>query len=152
MKLLKLHLTQIFTIAFLLIALTVTTSINAQNKITSDILLPSWQRPDSVMMINLTDVTASAEVTNSIIGEIYKSIPDTSVLSGYMNQFVKYTETKDTLISELASIDSVVLGTRSIQNYLNRLEVLKSRHSKLGSDLQSTTKDLQQKYNRIKDR
>ena len=134
---------------FLLVLMLLTQTVSSQYQITTDMLDVTWQMPDSVMKINLTDITSSAEATSTIITETHKSIPDTAVRSGYIDRFNKLSDTKDTLYSHLAEIDTLVLGSRAVQNYQGRLDILKTQFSKLGEEVQATTKDLQQKYIRV---
>ena len=76
-----------------IVTLSIPFSISAQIKITTEILEHTWQKPDTVIKIILTDVTSSAEATTTIINEIHKGIPDSLILPGYLERFEKFTET-----------------------------------------------------------
>jgi len=76
----------IFVVLFLAVFLAWTSNSTSQTIITTEVLEPIWSVPDTILPISGTEITSSAEATNTIISEVSGQLPDSVLLSDISNR------------------------------------------------------------------
>ncbi|MCK5766134.1 MAG: mechanosensitive ion channel [Bacteroidales bacterium] len=122
--------------------LMITTKVNAQGNITTSILEPIWEVPDTIIPIDATDIISSAETSSTILSEVSKSLPDSALMADYSNRLAEVIGIIDTIYIELEGYDQEDVGYRLHQNYKNQLTLLQSSIKSLKNDLDKKSKEL----------
>ncbi|MBE9483236.1 MAG: mechanosensitive ion channel [Bacteroidetes bacterium] len=120
----------------------ITTKVNAQGNITTSILEPIWEVPDTIIPIDATDIISSAETSSTILSEVSKSLPDSALMADYSNRLAEVIGIIDTIYIELEGYDQEDVGYRLHQNYKNQLTLLQSSIKSLKNDLDKKSKEL----------
>jgi len=85
--------------------LLITSQANAQSNITTAILEPIWEVPDTIIPIDATDIISSAEASSTILSEINKSLPDSALMADYSIRLTGIIGIIDTIYIELEEYD-----------------------------------------------
>lgn len=133
-------------LALLLTVFIIPSWIQAQSKITVGILDPIWEVPDTIVPIDVTDITSSAEASLSISEEILKTLPDSSVLAKYQNKTLELESKLDSITADLEQYDLDEVGTGLLQNNISQATTLQSAYTNLRSDLEKRTKSIQKQW------
>jgi len=122
--------------------LLITSQANAQSNITTAILEPIWEVPDTIIPIDATDIISSAEASSTILSEINKSLPDSALMADYSIRLTGIIGIIDTIYIELEEYDPEYVGYRLHQHYKNQLTLLQSSIESLKNDLDKKSKEL----------
>jgi len=124
----------------------ISSQTSAQQKITVGILDPIWAPPDTILPIDATEITNSAEASLSIADEIYKGFPDSALMARYANDLIDFEESLDSLQREIEQHNLEEIGSGMVQNYISQLTILQSSFAGVKSELEKTTKKLQSNW------
>lgn len=135
----------VFVTTFCLL-LAITSKSYSQTEISTNILESIWVAPDTILPIEATEITNSAEATTTIISEINKSLPDSSLLASYESTLADLLSGVDTLQNEIQNLTSEEMSARFINNYKNRLTLLQESLQSFKSQVENTTTDVQDRW------
>ena len=115
------------TIAFAILCsiLFITAKVDAQSSINATIMDPTWVVPDTIIQIDVTDVLRSAELTSTVMIELRKSVPDSTMMADFSKQLIGIVGTIDTIYIDLKDYDTEDIGARLLQKYKNQLLPMK---------------------------
>jgi|GEM_PF-827250 len=133
-------------LAFLVSLFMDQTSVHAQGKITSAVLEPIWEVPDTIIPIDATEITNSAEASLSISEEINKSLPDSALLANFDNNIVELKGILDSITTDLNHYDLEEVGSGLIQNFKGQLTSLQSSYTNFKAELEKRTKNIQKQW------
>ncbi len=118
----------------------------AQSRITTAILESTWIAPDTILPINPTDISSSAEVTLSTLSELGKVFPDSAMIATFSQQKEQVIDELDTLELNLMDQDIEEMGSGLILNYKSELLRLQSSFEGIKDDLDNSTRHLQEQW------
>lgn len=120
-----------------------------QNQINVSILESTWVVPDTILPIDATVITSSAEATSAILSELEKAFPDSASIAGFLERKEKVVVDLDTLELNLKDQNIEEMGSRLIQNYKSKLLLLQSAFEGLKDELDESNRNLQEQWNKM---
>jgi len=120
-----------------------------QTVLTTDILDPIWETPDTILAIDGPNITLGAEASATIISEIYSKLPDSSLMADFNIRMENIKAALDTIEGEFLEFDEGDFKTKTVLYFKNELLLIDAEKESLKELLAQVSHTLISSWDKI---